>query len=94
MVWVFWSAEFSGGDYMAKTLTRQALISISSFNDAICPNGYKTVLEGETVTGFSVDGELIFRILERLKSNKVLTVSGVRADYSSPSGFAPRVDIN
>jgi putative intracellular protease/amidase len=40
--------------------------------------------------GFSVEGELIFRILERLKSDKVLSVieavSRVGADYSSPMG--------
>ena len=50
----------------------------------------KSIIEGKTVTGFSIEGELIFRILEKLKSDKVLTVieavSRVGADYSSPMG--------
>jgi putative intracellular protease/amidase len=50
----------------------------------------KSIIEGKTVTGFSVEGEMIFRILDKLKSDKVLTVieavSKVGADYSSPMG--------
>jgi len=90
MVWAFLLHQLSEGNYMAKTLPRKALISISSFNGAIYPNGHKAVIQGKTVTGFSVEGELIFRILERLKSDKVLSVieavSRVGADYSSPMG--------
>jgi D-lactate dehydratase len=56
----------------------------------IDPKTGKSIIEGKTVTGFSVEGELIFRILERLKSDHVLTVieavSKVGADYSSPMG--------
>jgi hypothetical protein len=50
----------------------------------------KSIIAGKTVTGFSLEGEMIFRILEKLKSDKVLTVveavSRVGADYSSPMG--------
>ena len=50
----------------------------------------KSIIEGKTVTGFSIEGELIFRILEKLKADKVLTVieavKKVGADYSSPMG--------
>jgi putative intracellular protease/amidase len=50
----------------------------------------KSIIAGKTVTGFSVEGEMLFRILEKLKSDNVLTVieavSKVGADYSSPMG--------
>jgi len=50
----------------------------------------KSIIQGKTVTGFSVEGEMIFRILDKLKADKVLTVieavSRVGADYSSPMG--------
>jgi putative intracellular protease/amidase len=50
----------------------------------------KSIIEGKTVTGFSIEGELIFRILEKLKADRVLTVieavKKVGADYSSPMG--------
>ena len=50
----------------------------------------KSIIEGKTVTGFSIEGELIFRILEKLKADNVLTVieavRKVGADYSSPMG--------
>src|SRR5215467_1967915 len=50
----------------------------------------KSIIEGKTVTGFSLEGEMIFRILDKLKADKVLTVieavSRVGADYSSPMG--------
>jgi D-lactate dehydratase len=50
----------------------------------------KSIIEGKTVTGFSIEGELIFRILEKLKADGVLTVieavKKVGADYSSPMG--------
>jgi putative intracellular protease/amidase len=50
----------------------------------------KSIIGGKTVTGFSLEGEMIFRILEKLKSDGVVTVleavSRVGADYSSPMG--------
>jgi D-lactate dehydratase len=56
----------------------------------IDPKTGKSIIEGKTVTGFSIEGELIFRILERLKADGVLIVSEavnkVGADYSSPMG--------
>jgi D-lactate dehydratase len=56
----------------------------------IDPKTGKSIIEGKTVTGFSLEGELIFRILEKLKSDHVLivseAVSKVGADYSSPMG--------
>jgi putative intracellular protease/amidase len=44
MVWAFLLHQLSEGNYMANTLPRKALISISSFNGAIYPNGHKTGL--------------------------------------------------
>jgi putative intracellular protease/amidase len=64
MVWVFLLHQLSESNYMAKTFPRKALISISSFNGAIYPNGQKTGLfftealhpfEGLTQAGFEVD---------------------------------------
>jgi D-lactate dehydratase len=56
----------------------------------IDPKTGNSIIEGKTVTGFSVEGEMVFRILEKLKSDKVLTVieavSKVGAEYSSPMG--------
>jgi D-lactate dehydratase len=56
----------------------------------IDPKTGKSIIEGKTVTGFSLEGELIFSILERLKADGVLIVSEavrkVGADYSSPMG--------
>ena len=50
----------------------------------------ESIIEGKTVTGFSIEGELIFRILEKLRADNVLTVieavKKVGADYSSPMG--------
>jgi D-lactate dehydratase len=56
----------------------------------IDPKTGKSIIEGKTVTGFSLEGEMIFRILDKLKADGVLTVieavSKVGADYSSPMG--------
>jgi D-lactate dehydratase len=58
----------------------------------IDPKTGKSIIEGKTVTGFSFEGEMIFNIVDKLKSDKVLTVieavSKVGADYSSPMGPA------
>lgn len=47
-----------------------------------------SIIEGKTVTGFTVEGEMVLNVLDRLKSDKVLTVveavNKVGADYSSP----------
>jgi D-lactate dehydratase len=47
----------------------------------------KTIIEGKTVTGFTIEGELIFRILDRLRADKVVpvveAVTAVGAYYSS-----------
>jgi putative intracellular protease/amidase len=54
----------------------------------IDPKTGKSIIEGKTLTGFPIEGEMIFRLLEKLKSDKVLTVveavSRVGADHSSP----------
>ena len=34
----------------------------------------KTIIEGKTVTGFTIEGELIFRILDKLRSDNVVPV--------------------
>jgi putative intracellular protease/amidase len=47
----------------------------------------KSIIEGKTVTGFTIEGELIFRILDRLRSDGVIpvveAVTAVGAYYSS-----------
>src|SRR5215475_444323 len=47
----------------------------------------KTIIEGKTVTGFTIDGELIFRILDKLRADKVVpvveAVTAAGAYYSS-----------
>src|SRR5262249_50006049 len=48
----------------------------------------KSIIEGRTVTGFTIEGELIFNILDRLRSDKVVpiveAVTKAGASYSSP----------
>ena len=34
----------------------------------------KTIIDGKTVTGFTIEGELIFRILDKLRADKVVPV--------------------
>src|SRR5262249_44802544 len=34
----------------------------------------KSIIEGKTVTGFTIEGELIFNILDKLRADKVVTV--------------------
>jgi putative intracellular protease/amidase len=50
----------------------------------------KSIIEGRTVTGFTLEGELIFRILDKLRADNVLpvveAVTKVGAFYSSPMG--------
>ena len=47
----------------------------------------KTIIDGRTVTGFTIEGELIFRILDKLRADKVVpiveAVTAVGAYYSS-----------
>ena len=47
----------------------------------------RSIIEGKTVTGFTIEGELIFRILDRLRADKVVpvveAVTAVGAHYSS-----------
>jgi putative intracellular protease/amidase len=47
----------------------------------------RSIIEGKTVTGFTIEGELIFRILDKLRSDGVVpiveAVSAVGAYYSS-----------
>src|SRR5580704_5593684 len=47
----------------------------------------KSIIEGKTVTGFTIEGELIFRILDKLRADKVVpvveAVTAVGAYYSS-----------
>jgi len=53
-------------------------------------NTGKSIIEGKTVTGFTIEGELIFRILDKLRADNVLpiveAVTKVGAFYSSPMG--------
>jgi putative intracellular protease/amidase len=50
----------------------------------------KSIIDGKTVTGFTIEGELIFRILEKLRADGVLpvveAVTKVGAFYSSSMG--------
>jgi putative intracellular protease/amidase len=54
----------------------------------IDPKTGKTIIEGKTVTGFTVEGEIVLEVLDKLKSDGVIpvvdAVSNVGADYSSP----------
>jgi len=47
----------------------------------------KSIIEGKTVTGFTIEGELIFRILDKLRADKVVpiveAVTQIGAFYSS-----------
>jgi putative intracellular protease/amidase len=47
----------------------------------------KSIIEGKTVTGFTIEGELIFRILDKLRADNVVpvveAVTAVGAYYSS-----------
>src|SRR5215469_4787163 len=47
----------------------------------------KSIIHGKTVTGFTIEGELIFRILDKLRADKVVpvveAVTAVGAYYSS-----------
>lgn len=48
----------------------------------------KSIIAGKTVTGFTIEGELIFAILDKLRSDGVVpiveAVTAVGAEYSSP----------
>jgi putative intracellular protease/amidase len=48
----------------------------------------KSIIEGKTVTGFTIEGELIFRILDKLRADDVVpiveAVTKAGAFYSSP----------
>lgn len=48
----------------------------------------KPVIDGKTVTGFTIEGEVFLGVLDRLKADGVLTVPDAvikaGADYSSP----------
>jgi D-lactate dehydratase len=50
----------------------------------------KSIIEGKTVTGFTIEGELIFRILDKLRQDKVVpiveAVTALGAYYSSSMG--------
>jgi putative intracellular protease/amidase len=47
----------------------------------------KSIIEGKTVTGFTIEGELIFNILDKLREDKVVpiveAVTAVGAHYST-----------
>jgi len=51
-------------------------------------NTGKSIIEGRTVTGFTVEGEMLLGVIDRLKSDKVVmvpdAVSKAKAEYSSP----------
>ncbi len=48
----------------------------------------KSIIEGKTVTGFTIEGEIVLNVWDKLKSDKVPpvveAVSKAGADYSSP----------
>ncbi len=47
----------------------------------------KSIIEGKTVTGFTIEGELIFDILDKMRADNVVpiveAVTAVGADYSN-----------
>jgi len=53
----------------------------------IDPKTGRSIIEGKTVTGFTIEGELIFRILDKLRADKVVpvveAVTAAGAYYSS-----------
>jgi putative intracellular protease/amidase len=48
----------------------------------------KSIIEGKTVTGFTIEGEIVLKVLDKLTSDGVIPVADavnkVGADYSSP----------
>lgn len=54
----------------------------------IDPATGKSIIEGKTVTGFTVEGEVVLKVLDKLLSDGVIpvvdAVTKVAADYSSP----------
>lgn len=54
----------------------------------IDPKPGKSIIAGKTVTGFTIEGEVVLKVWDKLKSDKVLpvvdAVSKAGADYSSP----------
>ena len=48
----------------------------------------KSIIEEKTVTGFTIEGEIVLNVFDKLKSDNVLlvveAVSKAGADYSSP----------
>ncbi len=50
----------------------------------------KSIIEGKTVTGFTIEGELIFRILDKLRSDGVFpvveAVTAIRACFTLIDG--------
>ena len=55
----------------------------------------KSIIEGKTVTGFTIEGELIFNILDKLRADKVVPivepVTAVGAHYSFETQFPVRL---
>ena len=52
----------------------------------------KSIIHGKTVTGFSIEGELIFRILDKLRADGVvLIVEAVTAAGAFYSGLVVRL---
>jgi D-lactate dehydratase len=51
-------------------------------------NTGKSIVEGKTVTGFTIEGEIVLNVWDKLTSDKVApvveAVSTAGADYSSP----------
>jgi len=43
----------------------------------------KSIIEGKTVTGFTIEGEIVLNVFEKLKSDKVIPVVEA-VSYSSP----------
>jgi len=54
----------------------------------IDPASGKSIINGKTVTGFTVEGEIVLKVLDKLTSDGVVTVvdavTKAEADYSSP----------
>src|SRR5262245_4391403 len=79
----------------ANTWDRGGVVAAVCHGPAIMPGIIdsktgKSIIEGKTVTGFTIEGELIFRILDKLRADNVVpvvdAVTRVGAFYSSPMG--------
>ena len=78
---------------VADVWARGGIVSATCHGAALLPKvldskSGRSIIEGKTVTGFTIEGEQILGILDKLRADKVVlieeAVTAVGADYSSP----------